>query len=224
MKQDVQDGGIWRLVKIPDNVNRVKVQFLPNNDIMTDTRRVALLKDGYKYYSLIDSIDIATGSHLKVLPKENNDAVKNNKQFEVSTRIENDGNFAAALDTNKLIYTVKLPENFEYIDDSTVATFVNGNMPNTTIKPLSVNYNRQTNTLTFTSNGVNKSSSNQEDAKFLPNKILNIKYKLRPVNIPTPRQVTVNQSITYKTYAQYYLNTNDNTVTAQQTPFTIDVK
>lgn len=133
---------------------------------MTDTRRVALLKDGYKYYSLIDSIDIATGSHLKVLPKENNDAVKNNKQFEVSTRIENDGNFAAALDTNKLIYTVKLPENFEYIDDSTVATFVNGNMPNTTIKPLSVNYNRQTNTLTFTSNGVNKSSSNQEDAKF----------------------------------------------------------
>ncbi|MHA6806911.1 SasC/FmtB family protein [Staphylococcus capitis subsp. urealyticus] len=224
VKQDVQDGGIWRLVKIPDNVNRVKVQFLPNNDIMTDTRRVALLKDGYKYYSLIDSIDIATGSHLKVLPKENNDAVKNNKQFEVSTRIENDGNFAAALDTNKLIYTVKLPENFEYIDDSTVATFVNGNMPNTTIKPLSVNYNRQTNTLTFTSNGVNKSSSNQEDAKFLPNKILNIKYKLRPVNIPTPRQVTVNQSITYKTYAQYYLNTNDNTVTAQQTPFTIDVK
>ncbi|MCM3497772.1 SasC/FmtB family protein [Staphylococcus capitis] len=224
VKQDVQDGGIWRLVKIPDNVNRVKVQFLPNNDIMTDTRRVALLKDGYKYYSLIDSIDIASGSHLKVLPKENNDAVKNNKQFEVSTRIENDGNFAAALDTNKLIYTVKLPENFEYIDDSTVATFVNGNMPNTTIKPLSVNYNRQTNTLTFTSNGVNKSSSNQEDAKFLPNKILNIKYKLRPVNIPTPRQVTVNQSITYKTYAQYYLNTNDNTVTAQQTPFTIDVK
>ena len=92
--------------------------------------------------------------------------MKNNKQFEVSTRIENDGNFAAALDTNKLIYTVKLPENFEYIDDSTVATFVNGNMPNTTIKPLSVNYNRQTNTLTFTSNGVNKSSSNQEDAKF----------------------------------------------------------
>ena len=42
---------------------------------------------------------------------------------------------SAALDTNKLIYTVKLPENFEYIDDSTVATFVNGNMPNTTIKP-----------------------------------------------------------------------------------------
>ncbi|MCC3754475.1 SasC/FmtB family protein [Staphylococcus capitis] len=224
VKADVQDGNVWRLVKIPDNVNRVKVQFLPNNDIMTDTRRLTQLRDGYRYYSLIDTIDISSGSHLKVLPKGNNDAVKNNKQFEVSTRIENDGNFAAALDTNQLTYTVTLPQNFEYIDNSTVATFVNGNMPNTTIKPLSVNYDRQTNTLTFTSNGVNKSSSNQEDAKFLPNKILNIKYKLRPVNISTPRQVTVNQSLKYKTYAQDYLNTTDNTVTAQQTPFTIDVK
>lgn len=223
-KADVQDGSIWRLVKIPDNVNRVKVQFLPNNDIMTDTRRLTQLKDGFRYYSLIDTIDIASGSHLKVLPKENNDAVKNNKQFEVSTRIENDGNFAAALDTNQLTYTVSLPQNFEYIDNSTVATFVNGNMPNTTIKPLSVDYDRQNNTLTFTSNGVNKSSSNKDDAKFLPTKILNIKYKLRPVNIPTPRQVTVNQSLKYKTYAQDYLNTTDNTVTAQQTPFTIDVK
>ena len=91
-------------------------------------------------------------------------------------------------------------------------------MPNSTVNPFSVNFDRQNHTLTFSSNGLNLGRSAQDVARFLPNKILNIRYKLRPVNISTPREVTFNEAIKYKTFSEYYINTNDNTVTGQQTP------
>ena len=96
-------------------------------------------------------------------------------------------------------------------------------MPNSTVNPFSVNFDRQNHTLTFSSNGLNLGRSAQDVARFLPNKILNIRYKLRPVNISTPREVTFNEAIKYKTFSEYYINTNDNTVTGEQTPFSINV-
>ena len=87
---------------------------------------------------------------------------------------------------------------------------------------MSVNFDRQNRTLTFTSNGLTSKEVILE-ARFLPNKILNIRYKLRPVNIETPREVTFNESLKYKTYAEIYVNTNDNTVIAQQSPFSLNV-
>ena len=35
--------------------------------------------------------------------------------------------------------------------------------------------------------------------------------------------MTFNEAIKYKTFSEYYINTNDNTVTGQQTPFSINV-
>ena len=49
--------------------------------------------------------------------------MKNSKEFEINTRIENNGNFAVSLNRNELTYTVTLPENFEYVENSTEASF-----------------------------------------------------------------------------------------------------
>ncbi|WP_145371665.1 SasC/FmtB family protein [Staphylococcus epidermidis] len=220
---DIQGGGVYRLFKLPDNVHRLKVQFLPMNEIHSDFKRIQQLHDGYRYYSFIDTIGVNSGSHLYVKSRQVNKNVKNGKEFEVNTRIENNGNFAAAIGQNELTYKVTLPENFEYVDNSTEVSFVNGNVPNSTVNPFSVNFDRQNHTLTFSSNGLNLGRSAQDVARFLPNKILNIRYKLRPVNISTPREVTFNEAIKYKTFSEYYINTNDNTVTGQQTPFSINV-
>lgn len=220
---DIQGGGVYRLFKLPDNVHRLKVQFLPMNEIHSDFKRIQQLQDGYRYYSFIDTIGVNSGSHLYVKSRQVNKNVKNGKEFEVNTRIENNGNFAAAIGQNELTYKVTLPDNFEYVDNSTEVSFVNGNVPNSTVNPFSVNFDRQNHTLTFSSNGLNLGRSAQDVARFLPNKILNIRYKHRPVNIPTPREVTFNEAIKYKTFSEYYINTNDNTVTGQQTPFSINV-
>ncbi|MBL7565009.1 DUF1542 domain-containing protein [Staphylococcus saccharolyticus] len=220
---DIQGGGVWRLFKIPENVHRIKVQFLPMNEIHTDYKRILQLQDDYRYYSFIDSIVIHLGSHLYVKSRQVNKNVKNGKEFEINTRIENNGSFAAAIGPNELTYTVNLPENFEYVENSTEVSFVNGNIPNSTIKPLTVNFDRQNRTLTFSSNGLDLGRSAQDVARFLPNKILNIRCKLRPVNILTPREVTLNEAIKYKIYSEYYFNTTDSTVTGQQTPFNVNV-
>ncbi|WP_142556315.1 SasC/FmtB family protein [Staphylococcus epidermidis] len=220
---DIQGGGVYRLFKLPDNVHRLKVQFLPMNEIHSDFKRIQQLHDGYRYYSFIDTIGVNSGSHLYVKSRQVNKNVKNGKEFEVNTRIENNGNFAAAIGQNELTYKVTLPDNFEYVDNSTEVSFVNGNVPNSTVNPFSVNFDRQNHTLTFSSNGLNLGRSAQDVARFLPNKILNIRYKLRPVNISTPREVTFNEAIKYKTFSEYYINTTDNTVTGQQTPFSINV-
>ena len=53
---DIQGGGVYRLFKLPDNVHRLKVQFLPMNEIHSDFKRIQQLHDGYRYYSFIDTI------------------------------------------------------------------------------------------------------------------------------------------------------------------------
>ena len=221
--KDIQGGGVWRLFKIPENVHRIKVQFLHMNEIHTDYKRILQLQDGYRYYSFIDSFVIHSDSHLYVKSRQINKSVKNGKEFEINTRIGNNGSFAAAIGPNELTYTVNLPENFEYVENSTEGSFVNGNIPNSTIKPLTVNFDRQNRTLTFSSNGLDLGRSAQDVARFLPNKILNIRCKLRPVNILTPREVMLNEAIKYKTYSEYYINITYNTFTGQQTPFNINV-
>lgn len=37
-------------------------------------------------------------------------------------------------------------------------------------------------------------------ARLIPDKILDLKYKLRVNNVPAPRKVTFNDTLTYKTY------------------------
>ncbi len=53
---DIQGGGVYRLFKLPDNVHRLKVQFLPMNEIHSDFKRIQQLHDEYRYYSFIDTI------------------------------------------------------------------------------------------------------------------------------------------------------------------------
>ena len=51
---DIQGGGVWRLFKIPENVNRIKVQFLPNNDIQTN------YQEFFNYKMVIDTTHLLT--------------------------------------------------------------------------------------------------------------------------------------------------------------------
>lgn len=131
-----------------------------------------ITKEFFNYKMVIDTTHLLTlsgvysGSHLYVKSRQVNKNVKNSKEFEINTRIENNGNFAASLNRNELTYTVTLPENFEYVENSTEASFLNGNVPNTTITPLSVNFDRQNRTLTFTSNGLTSKGSNTREARF----------------------------------------------------------
>ena len=63
------------------------------NEIHSDFKRIQQLHDGYRYYSFIDTIGVNSGSHLYVKSRQVNKNVKNGKEFEVNTRIENNGNF-----------------------------------------------------------------------------------------------------------------------------------
>ncbi len=69
---DIQGGGVYRLFKLPDNVHRLKVQFLPMNEIHSDFKRIQQLHDGYRYYSFIDTIGVNSGSHLYVKSRQVN--------------------------------------------------------------------------------------------------------------------------------------------------------
>ncbi|HFN9225881.1 TPA: SasC/FmtB family protein, partial [Staphylococcus aureus] len=57
-EKTVEGGPTLRLFKVPDNVRNLKIQFVPKNDAITDARGIYQLKDGYKYYSFVDSIGL----------------------------------------------------------------------------------------------------------------------------------------------------------------------
>ncbi|SQA00494.1 FmtB-protein [Staphylococcus aureus] len=59
-------GPIWRLLKVPENVSHLKIQFVPKNDAITDARGIYQLRDGYKYYDFVDSIGLILG-HMSML-------------------------------------------------------------------------------------------------------------------------------------------------------------
>ena len=77
---DIQGGGVWRLFKIPENVNRIKVQFYLIMIFRQITKRILQLQDGYRYYSFIDTIGVYSGSHLYVKSRQVNKNVKNSKK------------------------------------------------------------------------------------------------------------------------------------------------
>lgn len=57
----------------------------------------------------------------------------------------------------------------------------------------------------------------------MPDKILDLKYKLRVNNVPTPRTVTFNDTLTYKTYSQDFINSPAESHTVSTNPYTIDI-
>lgn len=57
----------------------------------------------------------------------------------------------------------------------------------------------------------------------MPDKILDLKYKLRVNNVPTPRTVTFNDTLTYKTYTQDFINSPAESHTVSTNPYTIDI-
>ncbi len=63
-EKTVEGGPTLRLFKVPDNVRNLKIQFVPKNDAITDARGIYQLKDGYKYYSFVDSIGLHSGSRV----------------------------------------------------------------------------------------------------------------------------------------------------------------
>ncbi|MBR8971388.1 LPXTG-anchored repetitive surface protein SasC, partial [Staphylococcus aureus] len=60
-------------------------------------------------------------------------------------------------------------------------------------------------------------------ARLMPDKILDLKYKLRVNNVPTPRTVTFNDTLTYKTYTQDFINLPAESHTVSTNPYTIDI-
>ncbi|MBR8895518.1 LPXTG-anchored repetitive surface protein SasC, partial [Staphylococcus aureus] len=50
-----------------------------------------------------------------------------------------------------------------------------------------------------------------------------LKYKLRVNNVPTPRTVTFNDTLTYKTYSQDFINSPAESHTVSTNPYTIDI-
>ncbi len=57
----------------------------------------------------------------------------------------------------------------------------------------------------------------------MPDKILDLRYKLRVNNVPTPRTVTFNETLTYKTYTQDFINSAAESHTVSTNPYTIDI-
>ncbi len=60
-------------------------------------------------------------------------------------------------------------------------------------------------------------------ARLMPDKILDLRYKLRVNNVPTPRTVTFNETLTYKTYTQDFINSAAESHTVSTNPYTIDI-
>ncbi len=109
-EKTVEGGPILRLFKVPDNVRNLKIQFVSKNDAITDARGIYQLKDGYKYYSFVDSIGLHSGSHVYVERRTMEPTATNNKEFTVTTSLKNNGNSGASLDTDEFVYKIQLPE------------------------------------------------------------------------------------------------------------------
>ncbi len=183
-------GPIWRLLKVPENVSHLKIQFVPKNDAITDARGIYQLRDGYKYYDFVDSIGLHSGSHVYVERRTMEPTATNNKEFTVTTSLKNNGNFGASFNTDDFVYKIQLPEGVEYVNNS------------------------------FKSTGGGTGNS---PARLMPDKILDLKYKLRVNNVPTPRTVTFNDTLTYKTYSQDFINSPAESHTVSTNPYTIDI-
>lgn len=212
-------GPIWRLLKVPENVSHLKIQFVPKNDEITDARGIYQLRDGYKYYDFVDSIGLHSGSHVYVERRTMEPTATNNKEFTVTTSLKNNGNFGASFNTDDFVYKIQLPEGVEYVNNSLTKDFPSGNS-GVDINDMNVTYDAANRIITIKSTGGGTGNS---PARLMPDKILDLKYKLRVNNVPTPRTVTFNDILTYKTYTQDFINSPAESHTVSTNPYTIDI-
>ncbi|MBZ5368984.1 LPXTG-anchored aggregation protein SasC [Staphylococcus aureus] len=212
-------GPIWRLLKVPENVSHLKIQFVPKNDAITGARGIYQLRDGYKYYDFVDSIGLHSGSHVYVERRTMEPTATNNKEFTVTTSLKNNGNFGASFNTDDFVYKIQLPEGVEYVNNSLTKDFPSGNS-GVDINDMNVTYDAANRIITIKSTGGGTGNS---PARLMPDKILDLKYKLRVNNVPTPRTVTFNDILTYKTYTQDFINSPAESHTVSTNPYTIDI-
>ncbi|CAC9041612.1 putative surface anchored protein [Staphylococcus aureus] len=215
-------GPIWRLFKVPENVSHLKTQFSPKNDAITDVRGIYQLRDGYKYYDFVDSIGLHSGSHLYVERRIMEPTATNNKEFTVTTSLKNNGNFGASFNTDDFVYKIQLPEGVEYVNNSLTKDFPSGNsgVDMNDMNDMNVTYDATNRVITIKSTG---GGSGNSPARLMPDKILDLKYKLRVNNVPTPRTVTFNDTLTYKTFSQDFINSPAESHTVSTNPYTIDI-
>ncbi|ENI74563.1 cell wall surface anchor protein [Staphylococcus aureus M0030] len=218
-EKSVAYGPIWRLFKVPENVSHLKIQFVPKNDAITDARGIYQLRDGYKYYDFVDSIGLHSGSHVYVERRTMEPTATNNKEFTVTTSLKNNGNFGASFNTDDFVYKVQLPEGVEYVNNSLTKDFPSSNS-GVDMNDFNVTYDAANRVITIKSTG---GSSGNSPARLMPDKILDLKYKLRVNNVPTPRTVTFNDTLTYKTYTQDFINSPAESHTVSTNPYTIDI-
>ncbi|HDG1011180.1 TPA: DUF1542 domain-containing protein [Staphylococcus aureus] len=218
-EKTVEGGPTLRLFKVPDNVRNLKIQFVPKNDAITDARGIYQLKDGYKYYSFVDSIGLHSGSHVYVERRTMDPTATNNKEYTVTTSLKNNGNSGASLDTNDFVYQVQLPEGVEYVNNSLTKDFPSNNS-GVDVNDMNVTYDAANRVITIKSTGGGTANS---PARLMPDKILDLRYKLRVNNVPTPRRVTFNETLTYKTYTQDFINSPAESHTVSTNPYTIDI-
>ncbi|HCZ0725524.1 TPA: LPXTG-anchored repetitive surface protein SasC [Staphylococcus aureus] len=218
-EKTVEGGPTLRLFKVPDNVRNLKIQFVPKNDAITDARGIYQLKDGYKYYSFVDSIGLHSGSHVYVERRTMEPTATNNKEFTVTTSLKNNGNSGASLDTDEFVYKIQLPEGVEYVNNSLTKDFPSNNS-GVVVNDMNVTYDAANRVITIKSTGGGTTNS---PARLMPDKILDLKYKLRVNNVPTPRTVTFNDTLTYKTYTQDFINSAAESHTVSTNPYTIDI-
>ncbi|HDH5806071.1 TPA: LPXTG-anchored repetitive surface protein SasC [Staphylococcus aureus] len=218
-EKSVAYGPIWRLFKVPENVSHLKIQFVPKNDAITDARGIYQLRDGYKYYDFVDSIGLHSGSHVYVERRTMEPTATNNKEFTVTTSLKNNGNFGASFNTDDFVYKVQLPEGGEYVNNSLTKDFPSSNS-GVDMNDFNVTYDAANRVITIKSTG---GGSGNSPARLMPDKILDLKYKLRVNNVPTPRTVTFNDTLTYKTYTQDFINSPAESHTVSTNPYTIDI-
>ncbi|HAR4674849.1 TPA: LPXTG-anchored repetitive surface protein SasC [Staphylococcus aureus] len=218
-EKSVAYGPIWRLFKVPENVSHLKIQFVPKNDAITDARGIYQLRDGYKYYDFVDSIGLHSGSHVYVERRTMEPTATNNKEFTVTTSLKNNGNFGASFNTDDFVYNVQLPEGVEYVNNSLTKDFPSSNS-GVDMNDFNVTYDAANRVITIKSTG---GGSGNSPARLMPDKILDLKYKLRVNNVPTPRTVTFNDTLTYKTYTQDFINSPAESHTVSTNPYTIDI-
>ncbi|HDS1903711.1 TPA: LPXTG-anchored repetitive surface protein SasC [Staphylococcus aureus] len=218
-EKSVAYGPIWRLFKVPENVSHLKIQFVPKNDAITDARGIYQLRDGYKYYDFVGSIGLHSGSHVYVERRTMEPTATNNKEFTVTTSLKNNGNFGASFNTDDFVYKVQLPEGVEYVNNSLTKDFPSSNS-GVDMNDFNMTYDAANRVITIKSTG---GGSGNSPARLMPDKILDLKYKLRVNNVPTPRTVTFNDTLTYKTYTQDFINSPAESHTVSTNPYTIDI-
>ncbi|SGW67552.1 LPXTG surface protein [Staphylococcus argenteus] len=214
----IAGGPLWRLFKVPDNVSHLKIQFAPKNEAITDARGIYQLRDGYRYYDFVDSIGLHSGSHVYVERRSMDPTATNNKEFTVTTSLKNNGNFGASMNTDDFVYKIQLPEGVEHVNNSLTKDFPSSNS-GVDLNDFNVNYDAANRIITIKSTG----ASGNSPARLMPDKILDLRYKLRVNNVPTPRTVTFNDTLTYKTYTQDFINTPPESHTVSTDPYTIDI-